>query len=142
MATTSRYVPPVLRPLGALKGIVTGPTNLIAKLGHQLVFFLKSLGAVPLTLRQYPKEVWRLLSDVTWGNGSLVVGGGTIGVVLILSAFGGITVGMEGYSALNLLGMGPLTGAISAFATTREIGPLLATLAFAVQAGCRFTAQL
>lgn len=142
MSVSTRYVPPLLRPLRALRGLVTGPFNLVARMGHQLVFFLKALGAVPLALRQYPKEVWRLLTDVTWGNGSLVVGGGTIGVVLILSAFGGITVGMEGYTALNLLGMGPLTGAISAFATTREIGPLLATLAFAVQAGCRFTAQL
>ncbi|MCX5042988.1 ABC transporter permease [Aldersonia sp. NBC_00410] len=142
MSVSTRYVPPLLRPLRALRGLVTGPFNLVARMGHQLVFFLKAIGAVPLALRQYPKEVWRLLSDVTWGNGSLIVGGGTIGVVLILSVFGGITVGMEGYTALNLLGMGPLTGAISAFATTREIGPLLATLAFAVQAGCRFTAQL
>ncbi|HEY5854590.1 MAG TPA: ABC transporter permease, partial [Aldersonia sp.] len=43
---------------------------------------------------------------------------------------------------LELLGLGPLTGAISAFATTRELGPLFATIAFAAQAGCRFTAQL
>jgi phospholipid/cholesterol/gamma-HCH transport system permease protein len=142
VAVTSRYVPPVLRPLALLRVAAKAPVDLVARMGHQLIFFLRAMGAIPLTLRHYPKEVWRLLSDVTWGNGSLVVGGGTIGVVLILSSFGGITVGLEGYTALNLLGMGPLTGAVSAFATTREIAPLLATLAFAAQAGCRFTAQL
>ncbi|MEV4126639.1 ABC transporter permease [Nocardia sp. NPDC049707] len=118
------------------------PVDMVARLGHQVFFFLRSVGSIPLALRHYPKEVWRLLSDVTWGNGSLVVGGGTIGVILILSAFGGMTVGIQGYTSLNLLGLSPITGAISAFATTRELGPLLAALAFAAQAGCRFTAQL
>ncbi|WP_227997753.1 MlaE family ABC transporter permease [Nocardia australiensis] len=139
---SSTYVPPLLRPLRQIKKTAQAPVDLIARLGHQVFFFLRSIGSIPLALKQYPKEVWRLLSDVTWGNGSLVVGGGTIGVVVILSAFGGMTVGIQGYTSLDLLGLSPLTGAISAFATTRELGPLLAALAFAAQAGCRFTAQL
>ncbi|WP_433600267.1 ABC transporter permease [Nocardia sp. CA-135953] len=140
MSTT--YVPPLLRPLLQIKKSAQVPVEMVARLGHQVFFFLRSVGSIPLALRHYPKEVWRLLSDVTWGNGSLVVGGGTIGVILILSAFGGMTVGIQGYTSLNLLGLSPITGAISAFATTRELGPLLAALAFAAQAGCRFTAQL
>ncbi|WP_328407669.1 MlaE family ABC transporter permease [Nocardia sp. NBC_00403] len=139
---SSTYVPPLLRPLQQLKKSAQWPVNMVARLGHQVFFFLRSIASIPTALKQYPKEVWRLLSDVTWGNGSLVVGGGTIGVVLILSAFGGMTVGIQGYTSLNLLGLSPITGAISAFATTRELGPLLAALAFAAQAGCRFTAQL
>ncbi|MBJ8346486.1 ABC transporter permease [Antrihabitans sp. YC2-6] len=139
---TTTYVPPLLRPLYALKSAAGAPKGLIAKAGHQLFFLVKSIGSMPIAVKQYPKEVWRLLSDVTWGNGSIVVGGGTIGVIIILSAFGGITVGLEAFTALDLLGMGPLTGGVSAFATTREIGPLLAAAAFAAQAGCRFTAQL
>ncbi|MEV5836603.1 ABC transporter permease [Nocardia sp. NPDC052112] len=139
---SSTYVPPLLRPLQQIKKSAQAPVDMVARLGHQVFFFLRSVGSIPLALRHYPKEVWRLLSDVTWGNGSLVVGGGTIGVILILSAFGGMTVGIQGYTSLNLLGLSPITGAISAFATTRELGPLLAALAFAAQAGCRFTAQL
>ncbi|WP_029897478.1 ABC transporter permease [Nocardia brasiliensis] len=139
---SSTYVPPLLRPFQQLRKGASAPANLLAKLGHQVFFLLRSIGSIPLALKHYPKEVWRLLSDVTWGNGNLVVGGGTIGVVVILSAFGGMTVGIQGYNSLNLLGLSPITGAISAFATTREIGPLLATIAFAAQAGCRFTAQL
>ncbi|HEY5857431.1 MAG TPA: ABC transporter permease, partial [Aldersonia sp.] len=139
---TASYIPPLLRPLKSLQRAGKAPVDLVARLGHQVFFFLRAMASIPLALKHYSREVWRLLSDVTWGNGSLVVGGGTIGVVLILSAFGGITVGMEGYTALELLGLGPLTGAISAFATTRELGPLFATIAFAAQAGCRFTAQL
>ncbi|MFD4429486.1 MlaE family ABC transporter permease, partial [Nocardia sp. NPDC058497] len=140
--SSSTYVPPLLRPLRQLKAAGKAPVDLLARLGHQVFFFLRSVGSIPLAFKQYPKEVWRLLSDVTWGNGNIVVGGGTIGVILIISAFGGMTVAIQGHTSLNLLGLSPITGAISAFATTRELGPLLAALAFAAQAGCRFTAQL
>lgn len=139
---SATYVPPLLRPFKRIKGAAGAPRDWLARIGHQVFFFLRSIGSMPLAFKQYPKEVWRLLSDVTWGNGNLIVGGGTIGVVLILSAFGGMTVAIQGYTSLNLLGLSPLTGAISAFATTRELGPMLATVAFAAQAGCRFTAQL
>lgn len=140
MATT--YVPPVARPLRYLRRALRVPADWLARVGHQVFFFLRAVAAMPLAVKQYPKEVLRLLSDVTWGNGNLVVGGGTIGIVLLLSAFGGMTVGLQGHTALKLLGLDPITGAISAFATTRELGPLLASLAFTAQAGCRFTAQL
>ncbi|MEV6063373.1 MlaE family ABC transporter permease [Nocardia asteroides] len=139
---SSTYVPPLLRPLRQLKAVGKAPIDMLARLGHQVFFFLRSVGSIPLAFKQYPKEIWRLLSDVTWGNGNIVVGGGTIGVILIISAFGGMTVAIQGHTSLNLLGLSPITGAISAFATTRELGPLLAALAFAAQAGCRFTAQL
>ncbi|MFD6390131.1 MlaE family ABC transporter permease [Nocardia sp. NPDC055029] len=140
--SSSTYVPPLLRPLRQLQAAGRAPIDLLARLGHQVFFFLRSVGSIPLAFKQYPKEIWRLLSDVTWGNGNIVVGGGTIGVILIISAFGGMTVAIQGHTSLNLLGLSPITGAISAFATTRELGPLLAALAFAAQAGCRFTAQL
>ncbi|MEV0031600.1 hypothetical protein [Nocardia sp. NPDC050793] len=39
------------------------------------------------------------------GNDPLVVVGGTVGGVLILCGFGGITVGMESHIALDLLAM-------------------------------------
>ncbi len=139
---SSTYTPPLLRPIRVLKKAGAAPGGMLARLGHQVFFFLRSVGSIPLAFKQYPKEIWRLLSDVTWGNGNIVVGGGTIGVILIVSAFGGMTVAIQGHTSLNLLGLSPITGAISAFATTRELGPLMAALAFAAQAGCRFTAQL
>ena len=93
-------------------------------------------------MKNYSKETQRVLSDVTWGNGSIVVGGGTAGVILVLGAAGGAIVGIEGYNALQMLGMEPATGMVASTAATRELAPLMASLAFASQAGCRFTAQL
>jgi phospholipid/cholesterol/gamma-HCH transport system permease protein len=139
---SSTYTPPALRPVRLVADAVAAPVQANRRLGHQVITFFQALFAIPFVLRHYRKEVLRLTADVAWGNGSLVVGGGTIGVIVALCGFGGITVGMESFTALNLLTMSPLTGAISGFATTRELAPIVATLAFAIQAGCRFTAQL
>ncbi|MEU8898815.1 ABC transporter permease [Nocardia sp. NPDC048505] len=132
----------MLRPWHRARQALVAPAAIPVRLGHQGVVFLQALAAIPFAVKHYRKELLRLITDVGFGNGSLVVGGGVIGVVVILCGFGGITVGMESHSALSLLTMSPLTGAISGFATTRELAPLLATLAFGAQAGCRFTAQL
>ncbi|MGV9675770.1 ABC transporter permease [Nocardia sp. NPDC003482] len=138
----STYTPPVLRPVRAVAGVAAAPVRANQRLGHHALTFVQALAAIPFAVKHYRREVARLVADVSWGNGSFIVGGGTIGVVVVLCSFGGIIVGMESYTALNLLTMNPLTGAISGFATTRELAPILATLAFAIQAGCRFTAQL
>ena len=107
-----------------------------------LTFFVRALAGVPIALRQYRGEFLRLLSNITWGNGSLVVGGGTAGVAVVLGATVGALIGIEGYSFLDLLGLGPATGFISSLVNTRELAPLMAAMAFSMQAGCRFTAQL
>ncbi|MGY0500298.1 ABC transporter permease [Nocardia sp. FBN12] len=139
---SATYVPPLLRPLRALRRAAGQPANAVRKAGHQAFFFVRCLADIPLAFKHYRKDVWRLLSDVTWGNGSLVVGGGVMGVIIAMNIFVGVTIGLEAFSQLDLLGMGPVTGAITAFAVTREIGPMIAVVAFVVQGGCRITAQL
>ncbi|MCV7278440.1 ABC transporter permease [Mycolicibacterium flavescens] len=137
MAAT--FVPPVLTPFVRLYRKTTPP---IGRLGHMLMFFVRAIAAIPLALRHYRTEFVRLLSDIVWGNGSLVVGGGTAGVAIVLGVTVGALVGIEGYNFLDLLGLGPATGIISSLVNTRELAPIALSLAFATQAGCRFTAQL
>ena len=98
----------------------------LAALGAQLRFHIRAIGFVPRALRRYPREVLRLLSQVSFGSGALAVIGGTIGVMLSLSLFTGAVVGLQGYAALNQLGTPALTGFISAYFNTREIAPLVA----------------
>jgi phospholipid/cholesterol/gamma-HCH transport system permease protein len=113
-----------------------------AKAGHIVYFFGRIVASIPTMMRNYRREMLRSLADIAWGNGSIVVGGGTVNVACVLGLAAGALVGLEGYNALKLLGMGPATGLISSFATTREIAPLMIGIAFIAQAGCRFTAQL
>ncbi|RAV10677.1 ABC transporter permease [Mycolicibacterium sp. GF69] len=135
----STFVPPLLAPFVRLYAKSTPP---IRRLGHMLVFFVRAIVTIPLALRHYRSEFVRLLSDIVWGNGSLVVGGGTAGVAIVLGVTVGALVGIEGYNFLDLLGLGPATGIISSLVNTRELAPIALSLAFATQAGCRFTAQL
>lgn len=139
MAAPAPYYPPGTRPLVVASKAVTAWW---LRLGHLAWFCVRAIGAIPLAVKHYAKETQRVLSDVTWGNGSIVVGGGTAGVILVLGAAGGAIVGIEGYNALQMLGMEPATGMVASTAATRELAPLMASLAFASQAGCRFTAQL
>ncbi|OBJ82967.1 MlaE family ABC transporter permease [Mycobacterium asiaticum] len=139
--TASPYLP--LAPLTTrVMRLYRRGTKPISRLGHMLVFFVRALVAIPLTLRQYNGEFLRLLSNITWGNGSIVVGGGTAGVAVVLGMTVGALVGIEGYNFLDLLGLGPATGFVSSLVNTRELAPLMAAMAFAMQGGCRFTAQL
>ncbi|APE35627.1 ABC transporter permease [Nocardia mangyaensis] len=135
----AQYYPPGVRPVyrAAVK-LASGAM----RLGHMGTFLIRALFSIPVMLRHYRKEFLRILSDITWGNGSIVVGGGTAGVIIVLGAAGGAIVGLEGYNALHLLGMEPTVGLIASTASTRELAPIMASLAFAAQAGCRFTAQL
>lgn len=137
--TASAYVPGLARPFIGVYRVASAPTM---RLGHMLVFFVRAVLAVPGVLRQYRSEFLRLLSNIAWGNGSIVVGGGTAGVAVVLGFTAGALVAVEGYNFLNLLGLGPATGIISSLVNTRELAPIMASLAFAMQAGCRFTAQL
>lgn len=118
------------------------PLSAAEHLGHQLTFAWQVLAAVPHTVRAYRRQTMLVLTDITWGSGALVVGGGTVSVLVILGIAVGSSVGIEGFNALQLVGMSPLTGFISAYATTRELGPMIAAIGFASQAGCRMTAEI
>ena len=113
-----------------------------AQFGWFCTFAWKAIRSIPSTLALYPKEMLRQLKDVAWGSGALLVGGGTVGVMVLLSIAAGTSLGIEGFNGLELVGLAPLTGFISASANTRELAPLIAALALAAQVGCRFTAQL
>jgi phospholipid/cholesterol/gamma-HCH transport system permease protein len=123
-------------------GLADGVMNAFATLGSFATFAGVTARNIPSTLRLYPAEMLRQLKDIAWGSGAILVGGGTIGVMILLSVSAGTSLGIEGFSGLEVIGLAPLTGFISASANTRELAPLIAALALASQVGCRFTAQL
>ncbi|GAB7142175.1 ABC transporter permease [Mycobacterium riyadhense] len=139
MATPSRHLPP-----GLATTLRVGDRGgfLFERLGHQATFLALVLGAIPRTVARYRRQTGAILVDMIWGNGSLVVGGGTIGVLAFMGAAIGGSVGVEGYAVLDMVGMGPLTGFISAYANTREMAPMIAAIGFGAQAGTRMTAEI
>ncbi len=118
------------------------PIDKLVATGEDLRFYGHVLRKIPATLRHYPKDILRLLSEVSFGSGALAVIGGTIGVMLGMTLFVGSVVGMQGYAALDQIGTSALNGFISAYFNTREIAPLVAALALSATVGSGFTAQL
>ena len=125
-----------------LRALVRGPVNSFDSLGDQLAFHLRAIRWIPQTIVHYRHEVLRLIAEVTFGVGTLAVLGGTIGVIVMMSGFTGVVVGLQGYAALDQIGSSVLTGFLSAYVNTREVAPIVASLALSATVGCGFTAQL
>jgi len=113
-----------------------------ALLGAQVSFASRVLRAIPVAATGYRHETARVLMDIAWGTGALLVGGGTVGIMVLLSLSAGTSLGIEGFNGLEIIGLSPLTGFVSAVVNTRELAPLIAALALGAQVGCRFTAQI
>ncbi|WP_433561199.1 ABC transporter permease [Nocardia sp. CA-151230] len=110
--------------------------------GFVLGFVWQVFASIPLTLRHYRSQTMRVITDMTWGRDSVIVGGGTVPMLAVLGVAMGVGAGIESFATLDMLGMGPLTGIVSSFANTRELAPIAAGIGFAAQAGCRMTAEI
>jgi len=128
--------------MAGLRSVYQKPLNSLDNLGGQLAFHIAVLKAIPRSVTRYPREILRILAEVTLGTGALAVIGGTVGVILGMTFFTGAQVGLSGYAALNQLGTAAFAGFVSAYFNTREIAPLVAGIALAATVGCGFTAQL
>ena len=125
-----------------VKNLANRPLRTLDMLGDQMSFYLRALAWTPRAIRRYSKEVLRLLAEVSFGSGSLAVIGGTVGVMVGLTLFTGVLVGLQGFSALDSIGTSAFTGFLTSFFNTREIAPLVAGLALSATVGSGFTAQL
>lgn len=114
----------------------------LRELGQWVFFIVQTLWYLPLVLRKYRRQTMQQVNNLAWGRGSLIVDGGTISVLVILGLAVGASIAIESFAVLNLIGFGALSGIIGGVGTVREIGPLVAGIAYTAQAGCRMTAEI
>ena len=67
---------------------------------------------------------------------------GTVGVIAFLAFFAGTEVGIQGYASLSQIGVAKFSAFISAYFNTREVAPLVSSIALAATVGCGYTARL
>jgi phospholipid/cholesterol/gamma-HCH transport system permease protein len=142
VAIGSQLPPRLQGPARVIRKATAKPVGALDDLGAQLSFYARSIGWTYRVLIRYKKEVVRLLAEVSLGSGALALVGGTVGVIAFLTFFTGTNVGLQGYAALNQLGISNFTAFISAYFNTREIAPLVSGLALSATVGAGFTAQL
>jgi len=118
------------------------PTESLRELGDQLRFHGNAYSHMPRALKHYPREIVRLLAEVSLGSGALALIGGTVMVIGFLTAASGIEVGLQAYTSFDNIGVSTLSGFFSAYFNTREIAPLIAGIALTATVGAGFTAQI
>ncbi|AMU75756.1 ABC transporter permease [Mycobacteroides abscessus] len=138
-AAPARHAPLRIRWLCRPRWRILEPLD---SFGFVLGFIVQVFASIPLTLRRYRSQTMSTITDLTWGRGSVIVGGGTVPVLVVLGIAMGVGTAIQSFAALDMLGLGPLTGIVSAFANTRELAPIAAAVGFAAQAGGRMTAEI
>jgi phospholipid/cholesterol/gamma-HCH transport system permease protein len=123
-------------------GVIKDGRSALEAYGDQLLFYLKALIAVPTTIRKYPREVFNTLAEVAFGAGGLTLIAGSAGVIAFMAFFAGTEVGMQGYASLSQIGVAKFSAFISAYFNTREVAPLVSSIALAATVGCGYTARL
>ena len=139
MATVERALP---NPLTFGRYLTRRMGFGLESVGRQLAFHGRVLWDAVFVIPRHPGEVLRIMGDITWGSGALIVGAGTGGVIFFMSFITGGLVGLEGFKALELIGAETFSGFVSAFGNTREITPIIAGVTLAAQVGAGFTAEL
>lgn len=118
------------------------PAQGLRNLGDQLGFHTSAFRAMPRAIRSYPKEIIRLLAEVSLGSGALALIGGTVLVIGFLTAASGIEVGLQAYTSFDNIGVSALSGFFSAYFNTREVAPIISGIALTATVGAGFTAQI
>ena len=122
--------------------IVQGRKRSLEQYGDQLLFYIKALAWAPRAIRRYPREIVNTLAEITFGSGGLSLIAGTAGVIAFLAFFAGTEVGIQGYASLSQIGVAKFSAFISAYFNTREVAPLVSSIALAATVGCGYTARL
>ena len=122
--------------------IVKARRDRLEEYGDQLLFYAKALAWTPRAVRRYRREILNTLAEVAFGAGGLTVIAGSAGVIAFLAFFAGTEVGIQGYASLSQIGVAKFTAFISAYFNTREVAPLVSSIALAATVGCGYTARL
>jgi phospholipid/cholesterol/gamma-HCH transport system permease protein len=121
---------------------VQKPRRSLEQYGDQLLFYVKALAWAPRAVKRYPREIVNTLAEITFGAGGLTLIAGTVGVIAFLAFFAGTEVGIQGYASLSQIGVAKFSAFISAYFNTREVAPLVSSIALAATVGCGYTARL
>src|SRR4051794_34413338 len=118
--------------------VVKSGRNRLEEYGDQLLFYGKALAWTPRAIRNYRREIYNTLAEVAFGAGGLTLIAGTAGVIAFLAFFAGTEVGIQGYASLSQIGVAKFTAFISAYFNTREVAPLVSSIALAATVGCGY----
>ncbi len=105
---------------------------IVAGLGDYALFSGLALRSIPRSRR-----ILRRIAHAIYEQGTLC-----LPVILIVGAFTGLVLGLQGYYVLNRFGSEGLLGSLVSLSLVREMAPVLAALMLVGQAGSALAAEL
>lgn len=119
--------------LPSLLGLLGRRTSQVAgRLGKMTIF----LGRATRSFVAPPFRGFELLEHMRF------IGNRSLSIVCLTSAFTGMVLALQGYSALVRFGSESMVGSLVALSLTRELAPVLAALMVTARAGSAITATL
>ncbi len=118
--------------IGMVRLLGQHTVRIISSFGDFALFTGASFRAVAGS-RRLPRRIVRAVYE----QGTLC-----LPVILIVGAFTGLVLGLQGYYVLNRFGSEGLLGALVSLSLVREMGPVLAALMLVGQAGSALAAEL
>ncbi len=99
----------------------------------QFILFLLSAGWFAITPPYKPRLLLRQIR---------IIGAESFFLIVLISAFTGMVLGLQGYNSLRRFGSEGALGTLVALTLVRELGPVLAALMIAARAGSAMAAEL
>lgn len=126
--------------LGA--GGVGAPGRALDASGDVALFVGEVLRYLVFTLKNYRKEVLRLIAEIGMGTGAMAAVGGTVAIIGFVTLSAGSLIAIQGFASLGNIGVEAFTGFFAALANVRVVAPIVTGTALAATVGAGATAQL
>lgn len=123
-------------------GWVGAPGRALDASGDVALFVSEVLRYLGFTLRNYRKEVLRLIAEIGMGTGAMAAIGGTVAIIGFVTLSAGSLIAIQGFASLGNIGVEAFTGFFAALANVRVVAPIVTGTALAATVGAGATAQL
>ncbi|MFQ5427806.1 MAG: MlaE family ABC transporter permease [Thermodesulfobacteriota bacterium] len=117
--------------------------KVLALIGHETLLILREMGRMVLFLAQFlgtifqrPLRLGRVVQEMHF------IGVKSLFVIILVGAFSGMVLALQGFYALRIFGSEGLLGSAVSLGLVRELGPVLGALMVGARAGSAMTAEI
>jgi len=118
------------------------PGRFLESSGKIAWFTIQALKEIGHAVRNYPKEIIRLIAEIGMGAGAMAVVGGTVAIVGFVTLSAGSLIAIQGFASLGNIGVEAFTGFLAAMVNVRLTAPVVTGEALAATVGAGATAEL
>lgn len=121
---------------------IGAPGRALDSSGDVAVFVVTVLRYLWSALRDYRREILRLIAEIGMGTGAMATVGGTVAIIGFVTLSAGSLIAIQGFASLGNIGVEAFTGFFAALANVRVVAPIVTGTALASTVGAGATAEL